>query len=132
MGQSGAKTSSVNGIRRNPKGSRSQGSQLTIWTRIFRVFVWLPECNSIRTHRTAEPEVRFRIVHLSLDAPNGLAIAPYRNQTVEIAVGPKMVFETGTIGTLTRQIPTDRVVNAVLPFSAKPTRETAGPRLLRD
>jgi hypothetical protein len=37
----------------------------------------------------AEPEIWFRIVHVAVDGPNGAHVAAYREQTVEIALGPK-------------------------------------------
>jgi hypothetical protein len=40
-------------------------------------------------------------------------VAAYREQTVEIALGPKGAFENGNIGALTRQVPADGVVSAV-------------------
>ena len=82
---------------------------------------WLPECNSIRRgRRWAEPEVWFRIVHITLDSQGGAPVATYREQIVEIALGPKGAFEHGNIGTLTRRVPADRVVSAVLPRRGKP------------
>ena len=55
-----------------------------------------------------ESEIYFRIVHAALDSGNGTTA--YREQTVDIALGPKGAFETCNVGTLTRQIPADRVV----------------------
>ena len=61
----------------------------------------------------AEPEVWFRIVHITLeDAAGSIA---YCEQTVEIALGPHGAFENGNIGTLTRRVPADRIVSAVPP-----------------
>jgi len=93
---------------------------------------WLPGCNSIRSASAearagrrgrsgwAEPEIYFRIVHIALDARNGGPVAAYREQTIEIALGPKGAFENGNIGTLTRRLPADRVVSAVPPPRGKP------------
>lgn len=56
---------------------------------ISRPAPFLPGCNSFRTHRRgpAEPEVWFRIVHVTLDERNG---APtYREQTVKIELWPE-------------------------------------------
>ena len=76
----------------------------------------LPECTSIRSGRGwAEPEVWFRIVHVALDGPDGAPVAAYREQTVEIALGPKEAFENGNVGTLTRRVAADRVINALAP-----------------
>jgi hypothetical protein len=51
-----------------------------------------------------EPEVWFRIVHLAQEDQNGAPVASYREQTVEIALGPKGAFVNGNIGALTRQV----------------------------
>ena len=51
---------------------------------------WLPKCNSMRTRpRAVEPEVCFRIVYIVQANQNGAPVATYRNQTVEIATGPR-------------------------------------------
>jgi len=59
-------------------------------------------------------------------------MAAYREQMVEIAVGPNRVFEDGNIGTLTRRVPADRVVGAVPPRRGKPKtpREPKTPRVV--
>ena len=59
----------------------------------------LPGCTSIRRGRPgwAEAEIYFRIVYVALDARNGGPVAAYREQTVEIALGPKGAFENGNI-----------------------------------
>jgi hypothetical protein len=76
--------------------------------------IWLPKCNSLRTRPgSVEPEIWFRIVHLPQDAQSGAAVATYREQSVEIALGPKGAFENGNIGALTRRVPGDRGVSAV-------------------
>ena len=69
-------------------------------------------------HRSsvAEPEILFRIVHITMDSQN----TGYRKQTVEIALGPKGAFENTNIGILTRRVPADRVVSAVAPRRGKP------------
>jgi hypothetical protein len=64
--------------------------------------------------------VYFRIVHVSLQGQNGAPVAAYREQTVEIALGPKGAFENGNVGTLTRRVRADRVVSAVPPRRGKP------------
>jgi len=58
------------------------------------------------TNRQADPEVWFRIVHLAQVGHNGGPVAAYREQTVEIALGPKRAFENDTIGTLTLRVAT--------------------------
>jgi len=74
----------------------------------------------MRTGRrgATEPEVWFRIVHITLEGNVGSAT--YREQTVEIALGPKGAFENGNIGILTRRVPSGQVVSAVPPPRGKP------------
>ncbi|MCK4415308.1 MAG: recombinase zinc beta ribbon domain-containing protein [Candidatus Eisenbacteria sp.] len=80
----------------------------------------LPKCNSIRSHRMAEPEIWFRIIHISTGGPNGASGATYREQTVEIALGPKGAFENGNVGALTRRVAPERVVSTVRASRDKP------------
>jgi hypothetical protein len=91
----------------------------------------LPECTSVRPRRgVAQPEVYFRIVHVTLQ--DHADSAAYREQTVEIALGPKGAFENGNVGTLTRRVAADRVVSAVPPRRGKPKppREPMTPRVV--
>ena len=78
-----------------------------------------------------EPEVWFRILHVAQDVGNAPAGA-YREQTVEIALGPKGAFKNGNIGTLTRRVPADRVVSAIPPRRGqpKPPKATKTPRVV--
>jgi hypothetical protein len=57
---------------------------------------------------------------------------PYREQTVEIALGPKWAFKNGNIGALRRRAPLGQVVSAVPPGRGdpKPPREPKTPRVL--
>jgi hypothetical protein len=48
-----------------------------------------------------------------MDGHHVAPVAAYREQTVEIALGPKAAFENGNIGTLTRRVPASQVVNAL-------------------
>jgi hypothetical protein len=59
-------------------------------------------------------------------------VAAYREQTVEIALGPKGAFENGNIRTLTRRVPADRVVHAVPPrvLNRKPPKAPKTPRVV--
>ncbi|HLN91261.1 MAG TPA: hypothetical protein VK429_05315, partial [Patescibacteria group bacterium] len=59
-------------------------------------------------------------------------MAPYREQTVEIALGPKGAFENGNIGTLKRRAPPDQVLSAVPPGRGEPKslREPKTPRVV--
>ncbi len=63
----------------------------------------------MRTGRrgSPEPEVWFRIVHVTLNESAGSTT--YVEQTVEVALGPKGVFENGNIGTLTRRVPANQM-----------------------
>ena len=79
-----------------------------------------------------EPEVYFRIVHAAQNGHKGAPVAAYREQTVEIALGPKGAFENGNIGALTRRVLSDKVVSGV-PSSRgnpKPLREPRTPRVV--
>ena len=80
----------------------------------------------------AEPEVWFRIVHIALEDPDGAPVAAYREQTVEIALGPKGAFENGNVGRLTRRVPADQVISAIPPPRRKPTppKEPRTPRVV--
>jgi hypothetical protein len=83
--------------------------------------IWLPTCNSSRTRPGwVEPEVWFRIVHLAQVGHSGTPVAAYREQMVEIALGPKGAFENSNIGTLRRRAPPDQIVCAVLPSRGDP------------
>lgn len=59
-----------------------------------------------------------------MDVSNGGPVAAYREQTVEIALGPKGAFENANVGTLTRRVAADRVVSAVPPRRGKPKPPT--------
>lgn len=94
---------------------------------------WLPECNSIRRGRGwAEPEIWFRIAHIALDGADSAPVAAYREQTVEIALGPKGAFENGNVGTLTRRVAAARVINALPPRvrNRKPPKAPRTPRVV--
>ena len=56
------------------------------------------------------PEVWFKIVHVTLDEVNPAA---YRDQTVEVTLGPWNAFENGNIGRLKRRVPASQVVTAI-------------------
>lgn len=60
-----------------------------------------------------EPDVYFRIVHVARNGRNGAHVATYREQTVEIALGPKGAFENGNIGTLNRRVAANQILNSV-------------------
>ena len=75
-----------------------------------------------RRSSLTEPEIWFRIVHITPELRNLRKEAMDRAQTVEIAMGPKGTFANGNIGTLTRWVPADRVVSAVRPWCGKSKR----------
>ena len=79
-----------------------------------------------------EPEVWFRIIHITLDGSDGAPAAAYREQRVEIALGPKGAFKNGNVGTLTRRVAADRVVSAIPPSRGKPKppKEPKTPRVV--
>ena len=84
-----------------------------------------------RRFNVAEPEVWFRIVHITPDTHTGAPVAAYREQTVEITLGPKPAFEKGNVGRLTRLVHADRVVSAVSPRGkTKPPKDPKTPRVL--
>jgi hypothetical protein len=64
--------------------------------------------------------------------PNGTTFAAYREQTVEIALGPKGAFENGNIGILTRRVPAERVISALPPRdrNRKPSKASGTPRVV--
>lgn len=59
-------------------------------------------------------------------------MAAFYEQTVDIALGSIGAFENGSVGTLTRCVSTDRVVNATAkaPRSANLPRQTRTPRIV--
>ena len=79
-----------------------------------------------------DTEVYFRIIHLAPVGQSGGPVAAYREQTVEIALGPKGAFENGNIGALRRRAPLGQVVSAVPPGRGdpKPPREPKTPRIV--
>lgn len=64
------------------------------------------------TNRQPEPEVYFRIVHAAQNIHNFPPVATYREQTVEIALGPKGAFENGNLDAMTRRVSANDVVSA--------------------
>jgi hypothetical protein len=67
-----------------------------------------------------EPEIYFRVIHAALKGHNDGPMAAYREQTVEIALGPKGAFENGNIGALRRGAPPDQVLSAFPPGRGDP------------
>jgi hypothetical protein len=85
------------------------------------------------TNRQSEPEVWFRIVHVAGDGQDGSPVAAYREQMVEIALGPKGAFENGNIGALLRHARTNHFVNAFPPLRRhpKPPKELRALRVVK-
>ena len=69
-------------------------------------------------------------MHITPELRNVTQEATDREQTVEIALGPKGTFEHGNVGTLTRRVAADQVVSAVPPCRGTPTRPQ-GPKTPR-
>ena len=84
------------------------------------------------TNRQVDPEVWFRIVHAAQNGHNSAPVAAYREQMVEISLGPKGAFGNGNIGALTRRVAPERIVSATLPSRSnpKPPREPKKPRVV--
>jgi hypothetical protein len=84
------------------------------------------------TNRQLAPEVWFRIVHLAQDCHPGAPVAPYTEQMVEIALGPKGAFENGNIGALRRRASPNQLLSAVAPGRGdpKPLPEPKPPRVV--
>jgi hypothetical protein len=80
----------------------------------------------------AERQVWFRIVHIATDGHHSALGAAYREQTVEIALGPKGAFKGGNVGAVTRRVAVDRVVSALPepPGRPKPPKEPKTPRVV--
>jgi len=90
--------------------------------------------SSLGKSRRVVPEVMFRIIHIAADHVKGSV--ELREQTLEVALGPKGPFENGNIGVLTRQVPAGRVVCAVpkrrrKPKPSKPPRRPKVPPVVR-
>jgi hypothetical protein len=83
---------------------------------------WLPGCASVR-RESDEPEVCIRIVHKSF--PGRGDPSAYCQQTVEIAAGGQLDFETGTHSCLTRRLLCGQIVSAAPRTS---TRKRKSPR----
>jgi len=93
---------------------------------------WLPKCNRLRTRPGwTDPEVYFRILHAAQIDHNGCPVAAYREQTVEIALGPKGAFENGNIGALKRRVPANVIVSATpLRDNSRLHKEPKAPRVV--
>ena len=79
---------------------------------------------STNRRSVAEPQVWFRIVHVAADGHHRALGDSIREQTVEIALGPKEAFKNGNMGAVTRRVATDQVVSAL----PKPRGSPSPPR----
>jgi hypothetical protein len=79
---------------------------------------------STNRRSVAEPQVWFRIVHLAADGHHRGLSGAYREQTVEIGLGPKGAFKNGNVGELARRVAADQVVNALPKPRGRPKRPT--------
>jgi len=70
----------------------------------------------------AESQVWFRIVHVAEDGHQRALGDAIREQTVEIALGPKGAFTNGNVGTATRQLGTGQIVSALPAPCGTPVR----------
>ena len=75
----------------------------------------------------AEPQVWFRIIHVAADGHHRALGDAIREQTVEIALGPKRAFKSGNVGAMTRQVALDRVVSA-LPEARRSPKQPKKPK----
>ena len=66
-------------------------------------------CRSTNSRRLAQPEVWFRIIHVAESGHHRPLGDAYRDQTVEVTLGPEAAFKKGNPGTLTRRVAAERV-----------------------
>jgi len=80
---------------------------------------------------SAKPEVVFRIVHVApADRSPGTDGSPppsYREQAVEIALGPNATFQNGRVAALTHRVRPSQVVK-VVPASSRKARPPRSPK----
>ena len=89
-------------------------------------------CRSTNHPRDAEPEVWFRILDVTQERRDDVPVAPYREQPVEIALGPKGAFGSANIAALSRRVAADLVVSVapVRHGMPKPPRAPRTPRVV--
>ena len=80
----------------------------------------------------AEPQVWFRIIHVAEDGHHRALGDALREQSVEIALGPKGAFKNGNVGAVTRRVAADRGVSAVPEPGGepRPPKEPKTPRVV--
>ncbi len=86
--------------------------------------------SSTNRSRPPGPEIWFRIVHAALHGQNGTLLATYREQEVEVALGPMGIVEDGHVGILTRRIEAGQVVS-VVPLARGNLKPPTGPKTPR-
>jgi len=79
-----------------------------------------------------EPQVWFRIIHVAEDGHHRARGDAIREQTVEIALGPKGAFKNGNVGAVTRNVAANRVVSALPEPRGRPgpAKEPKTPRVV--
>ena len=89
-------------------------------------------CRSTNRSSVAQPQVWFRIVHIAADGHRHALGGACREQTVEIALGPRGAFKNGNVGAVTRRVAADRIVSALLEPRRipKPPKEPKTPRVV--
>ncbi|MDD5761194.1 MAG: hypothetical protein PHP88_01620 [bacterium] len=80
--------------------------------------------------RPTGTEIWFRILHAAVHGQNGAPLPPYREQEVEVALGPMGIFEDSHVGTLTRRIEAYQVVS-VVPLTPGNLKQPTGPKTPR-
>lgn len=93
-------------------------------------------CRSTNRPNVGEPEIWFRILHVAGDGHNplfGAPVATYREQAVEIVLGPKGEFENANVGVVTRRVAGERILSAAprRRRAPKPPKEPRTPRVVQ-
>ena len=86
--------------------------------------------HSTNRSRPQGPEIWYRIVHAAVVRKTGAPSAIYREQEVEVALGPMGIFEDDRFGILTRRIDADQVVS-VVPLTRGDLKSPTYPRTPR-
>lgn len=87
-------------------------------------------CRPTNRSRAAGPGIWFRIIHAALHGQDGAPLASYREQAVEVALGPMGIVEDGHVGILTRRIEADEVVS-IVPLTRGNLKSPKGPKTPR-
>jgi hypothetical protein len=84
-------------------------------------------CRSTNRRVNPKPQVWFRIIHVAADGHHRALGHAIREQTVEIALGPKGAFKNGNVDAVTRRVAADRIVSA-LPKPRGAPKPPTGPK----